>query len=209
MRRRLAIAACFLLLATGLALFGEQGYLALKARLADRLIARAYSAYLDDGGVHPPWSWADTHPIGRIGIPRLGLQRTLLAGASGTSLAFGPGHIDGTAAPNAPGNCCIAGHRDTSFAFLGELQIGDVLWVETRQARIHYRVTERSVRSMWDDGVTGRTPERRLTLITCWPLDAWVPGPERWVVVAEPYADDGRAANGGQAPRWSDPSLSL
>ena len=109
MRRRLAIAGCFLSLATGLALFGEQGYLALKARFADELIERAYAAYLLDGESHPPWSWADTHPIGRIGIPRLGLQRTLLAGASGSSLAFGPGHVDGTAAPNAPGNCCVAG----------------------------------------------------------------------------------------------------
>jgi len=208
-RRRLAIAGCFLSLATGLALFGEQGYLALKARLAERLIERAYTTYMQDGGVHPPWSWADTHPIGKIGIPRLGVQRTLLAGASGTSLAFGPGHIDGTAAPNGPGNCCVAGHRDTSFAFLGDLQVGDVLWVETRQARIHYRVTARSVRSMWERGVMDRTPERRLTLITCWPLDALMPGPERLVVVAESYADGGRADNGGQASWWSDPSLSL
>ncbi len=201
MKRRLAIAGCFLCLATGLALFGEQGYLALKARLAERLIARAYTAYLQDGAVHPPWSWADTHPIGRLGFPRLGVQRTLLAGASGTSLAFGPGHIDGTAAPNAPGNCCVAGHRDTSFAFLGDLHIGDSLWLETQDARIHYRVTERSVRSMWDDGVLDPTPNPRLTLITCWPLDAWVPGPERLVVVAEPETHGNRqAGNGGQAP---------
>ena len=198
MRRRLAVAGCFLCLAAGLALFGEQGYMALKARLAERLIARAYAAYLQDGLAHPPWSWADTHPIGRLGVPRLGVQRTLLAGASGTSLAFGPGHIDGTAAPNTPGNCCVAGHRDTSFRFLDELHVGDVLWLETQGARIDYRVTERSVRSMWDDGVLNRTPGLRLTLITCWPLDSWTPGPERLVVVAEPYAE--RAGNGGQAP---------
>ncbi len=186
MRRRLAVAGCFLCLAAGLALFGEQGYLVLKARLAERLIARAYAEYLQDGRAHPPWSWADTHPIGRLGVLRLGVQRTLLAGASGTSLAFGPGHIDGTAAPNSPGNCCVAGHRDTSFRFLDDLRVGDVLWLETRGARIDYRVTERSVRSMWDGGVLDRTPDPRLTLITCWPLDGWVPGPERLVVVAKP-----------------------
>ena len=190
MRRRLAVAGCFLCLAAGVALFGEQGYLVLKARLAERLIARAYAAHLEDGAVHPPWSWADTHPIGRLGVPRLDVQRTLLAGASGTSLAFGPGHIDGTAAPNTQGNCCVAGHRDTSFGFLGDLRIGDVLWLETRQARVHYRVIERSVRSMWDDGVLQRTATPRLTLITCWPLDEWLPGPERLVVAAEPYSGD-------------------
>lgn len=188
MKRRLAAAACFLFLAAGLAMFGEQGYLALKARLAERLIARAYAEYLQDGLAHPPWSWADTHPIGRLGVPRLGVQRTLLAGASGASLAFGPGHIDGTAAPNSPGNCCVAGHRDTSFRFLGDLRVGDVLWLETQGARIDYRVTERSVRSMWDGGVQDRTSDPRLTLITCWPLDGWMPGPERLIVVAEPSA---------------------
>jgi sortase A len=200
-RRRLKIAGCFLCLAVALALFGEQGYVALKARLAERLISRAYTAYLQDGAAHPPWSWADTHPIGRLDFPRLGIQRTLLAGASGTSLAFGPGHIDGTAAPNTPGNCCVAGHRDTSFGFLGDLHIGDALWLETQDARIRYRVIERSVRSMWDGAVLERTPHPRLTLITCWPLDAWVPGPERLVVIAEPHAEEDRqAANGGQAP---------
>ncbi len=209
-RRRLVVAGCFLCLAAALALFGEQGYLAIKARLADRLIARAYAAYLEDGQPHPPWSWADTHPIGQLDVPRLGIRRTVLAGASGASLAFGPGHIDGTAAPNTAGNCCVAGHRDTSFAFLGELRIGDVIWLETREARLRYRITERTVRSMWDGVVLRRTRDPRLTLITCWPLDAWAPGPERLVVVAEPFAEGrSRATNGGQAPWWSDPSLSL
>ncbi len=208
MNRRLGIAAGFLTLALGLGLVGEQGYLAVKAKLAERLIDRAYAAYLEDGAAHPPWSWADTHPVGRLGVPRLGVRRTLLAGASGTSLAFGPGHIDGTAAPNTTGNCCVAGHRDTSFAFLGELRVGDVLWLETRRVRLHYRVTERSVVSMWDSEVLDRTATPRLTLITCWPLDAWAPGPDRLVVVAEPYGE-GAMANGGQAPWWSDPSLSL
>jgi sortase A len=205
---RLGIAASFLALSVGLGLAGEQGYLALKAKLAGRLIDRAYAAYLEDGNAHPPWSWADTHPIGRLGVQRLGVTRTLLAGASGTSLAFGPGHIDGTAAPNTPGNCCLAGHRDTWFAFLGDLRIGDVLWLETRPGRVYYRVTERSVVSMWSAEVLEQTAAPRLTLITCWPLDGWAPGPDRLVVVAEPY-DGGATADGGQAPWWSDPSLSL
>jgi len=209
-KRSLTVAACFLCLSLGLALFGEQGYLAMKARLAERLIARSYSAHLQDGLAHPPWSWADTHPIARLTAPRLGVERTLLAGASGASLAFGPGHIDGTARPNSRGNCCVAGHRDTSFRFLGDLRIGDTLWLETRGARLRYSVTERSVRSKWDDHVLRSTASPRLTLITCWPLDAWVPGPERLVVIAEPLtAEDLVSAKGGQAPWWSDPSFSL
>ena len=189
MKHRILPAACFLCLAAGLALFGEQGYLSVKARVAEYLIDRAYSAYLQDGGSYPAWSWADTHPVARLEAPRLGVKRTFLAGASGTSLAFGPGLIDGTAAPNSTGNCCVAGHRDTFFEFLGDLQIGDTLWLETHDARTKYRVSERSVTSMWDESVLEQFPRyRRLTLITCWPLDAWLPGPERLVVVAVPVS---------------------
>jgi sortase (surface protein transpeptidase) len=51
-----------------------------------------------------------------------------------------------------------------------------------------YRVAERSVRSMWDESVLEPlSGTKRLTLITCWPLDEWLPGPERLVVVALPY----------------------
>ena len=185
MNRPLALAGCSLCLAIAVGLFGEQGYLSLKARLADHLIAHAFQAHLRDGGAHRPWSWADTHPIGKLEVPRLGVERILLAGASGASLAFGVGHLDGTAAPNTAGNCCIAGHRDTVFGFLGEVRVGDLLWVETHEGRVAYRVARREVRSMWDANVLRATEQRRLTLITCWPLDEWRPGPERLVVVAE------------------------
>ena len=190
MKRRLAIAGICLSLATGLALFGEQGYLALKARYAESLIEDAYAAYLDDGGAHRPWSWADMHPVARLEIPRLGVETTVLAGASGSSLAFGPGHIDGTAAPNAPGNSVVAGHRDTWFQFLGDVQPGDRLWVETHEGRLAYEVTSRSVRSTWEgEVVLAQRPGRVLTLVTCWPLDELLPGPDRLVVVAEPVRD--------------------
>ena len=185
MKRRLTVAGCCLCLAAATALFGEQGYLAIKARVAELRIARAYIAYLHDGRAHPPWSWADTHPVARLGVPRLSVEHTILAGASGSSLAFGPGHVDGTAAPNTPGDCLIAGHRDTYFRFLGGLRQGDRLWLETREGRVHYRVVSRSVRTHWDAGSGKDRGVRRLTLVTCWPVDGVLPGPERLVVTAE------------------------
>ena len=100
--------------------------------LADRLIAAAFSAHVRDGGSHPPWGWADVHPVGSLEIPRLGVQRYVLSGASGSSLAFGLGHVDGTGTPNGTGNCVLAGHRDTRFAFLKELRVGDAVTLTTR-----------------------------------------------------------------------------
>ena len=37
--------------------------------------------------------------MARLSVPRLGLERHVLAGAHGRSLAFGPGHLDGTPLP--------------------------------------------------------------------------------------------------------------
>ena len=51
--------------------------------------------HLADGEAHPPWRWADTSPIARLEVPRLGVRRVVLAGATGAVLAFGPGHIHG------------------------------------------------------------------------------------------------------------------
>jgi sortase A len=188
MNRRLAIAAVCLSLAAGLALVGEQGYLALKARYARHLIDGAYAAYMEDGRPHRPWSWADMHPVARLEVPRLRVERTILSGASGASLAFGPGHIDGTARPNADGNAVMAGHRDSWFEFLGDVRLGERLWLETHESRLAYEVTSRSVRSTWEGqevlaSLPGRP--RTLTLVTCWPLDELLPGPDRLVVVAE------------------------
>ena len=178
-----ALAAASTLLG-GLTL-GEQAWLAGKAGAARVLIDRAFEAHLADGREHAPWSWADVQPIARLAAPRLGVERIVLTGASGSSLAFGPGHLDGTARPGEPGNAAIAGHRDGAFAFLGDLLPGDALTLETRSGTRRYVVRDLRVVSMWDESVLEPTPADRLTLITCWPLDGLVGSTERLVVTAE------------------------
>jgi len=121
-RGRLILLGSLLLIGVGGLLLGRHGYLAAKAVVADRLIDRAFLAHLADGRIHRPWGWADMHPIAVLEVGRLGVRRTVLRGASGESLAFGVGHVDGTAPPNAPGNCVLAGHRDRAFAFLADLK---------------------------------------------------------------------------------------
>src|SRR5262249_22164287 len=108
--RRALLAGAGLLLAAGGALLGRGLYLEAKGALARILIERALAAHLQDGRPHRPWSWADTTPIAVLELHRLSVRRVVLEGASGTSLAFGVGHIDGTARPNSPGTCVLAGH---------------------------------------------------------------------------------------------------
>jgi sortase A len=190
-RRHLAVIAAACVVLGGL-LLTEQGWIAAKAAVARQLIDRAYSAHLRDGREHRPWSWADTHPLARLSVPQLGVERTILAGASGASLAFGPGHVDGTARPNSAGNCVVAGHRDSWFAFLEDLRPGDELVLETRDEVRHYRVVTTEVHSMWDGEVSAGTTSTRLTLVTCYPFGALTGSDRRYVVVALPMprADD-------------------
>jgi sortase A len=183
--RRLLVLVSLAPLAGGAALLAEQGWLGAKAALAEQLIDRAFIAHLHDGRPHRPWNWADTHPIARLEVPRLGIRRTVLAGCSGSSMAFGPGHIDGSAEPNQPGNCALGGHRDSWFGFLRELRHGDEILLRTREGLVRYRVGRIAVRSMWDAGPLEPTEQRRLTLITCYPFDGLRRTEWRYVVTCE------------------------
>lgn len=125
--------------------------------------------------------------------PALGVRRIVLAGATGASLAFGPGHVDGTARPGEPGNCAIAGHRDSWFRFLERLKPGDRVELRTRSGRRSWTVARTRVVDRRDTRSLERGVEDRLTLITCWPFDALGPGPLRYVVELRPAASRRRA----------------
>lgn len=162
----------------------------LKAGLAQILIARAWETSLESGAAVKPWPWADTWPVMRLSVPATDADLLVLRGASGNALAFGPGYELASALPGESGVTVIGGHRDTHFAFLGALVRGDRLVVQRMDgALIDYRVSAMRV-------VDSRTTDLPLTnsvdallLVTCYPLDAIVPGGAlRYVVVAEPIA---------------------
>jgi sortase A len=171
---------------TGLGLAGSGLYIHAKAVLAQILLSRAFAAEIASGYVVKPWSWADTWPVARIEVPRLGASAIVLAGSSGQALAFGPGHLERTPEAGEPGVAVYAAHRDTHFAFLGHVAPGDAIVVTRRDATVtRFRVTHAEV-VRWDaSGIDPDAPGRRLALVTCWPLDSALPGPLRYVVFAE------------------------
>ena len=160
----------------------------LKAELAQRLLDRAWQRVQAGELEARPWSWADTGPVARIRVPRLELEWIALEGASGRTLAFGPGHLPGTPRPGEPGNSVLFGHRDTHFAGLAELLPGDVLEVEDPDGESHRYVVEWGRVTHERDGRLLRASEPGaswLTLVTCYPFDALVPrGPLRYGVRA-------------------------
>jgi sortase A len=176
-----------ILCAIGLWQIGEGLWIPVKARVAQRLIARAWEEAMASRRPVPPWPWADTTPVARLVVPALGVDQIVLAHATGRTLAFGPGHLDGSPAPGHAGLSVISGHRDTSFRFLAEVQAGTALRIQRPDgAWIDYVLDEVAV----VDERTTRLPligngAPQLALTTCYPFDAAVPGgPLRFVAFA-------------------------
>ncbi len=191
----LAVAAG--LLGFGLWQLGGAAWIHGKAMLAQILLEQAWAVRLDgaDENQTRPWPWADTAPIARIRVPRLGIDQIILAGASGRTLAFGPAHLSGTAPPGTTGHSIISGHRDTHFAFLRDLQPGDTVEIQRADGDVvRYQVTSRGIVDARTAQFT-ETPERGVaSLVTCYPFEAVTTnGPLRYVVTAEATGKTGPA----------------
>lgn len=187
MSRRHAIhAAMLLLLGLGAWQLAEAGWIHAKALIAQRLIASAWIQARDGGPARRPWPWADMRPVARLRLASRKVDLYVLDNASPRALAFGPAHVGGTASPGGYGNTVLVAHRDTHFAFLERVEIGDELEVETaRGGPARYRVQEVTIVDQGESRVLDEAGDALLTLITCYPFDAVRPGTRlRYVVIA-------------------------
>ena len=174
------------LLVAGFALVAWGAYLPAKAALAQVLLQDAW-ARAKSGAVSPkPWPWADTFPVAHLSVPALDVDVIALEGGSGRTLAFGPGHVEQSAPPESDGHVVLAGHRDTHFRFLKDLVRGDVVHLEDKTGRSRAFIVEGG-RVTHETDASVLAARDGLTLVTCWPFDAVVPGgPGRYVVRARP-----------------------
>ena len=170
----------------GLWHIGSATYIHAKANLAQVLLESAWQDTLHNQGIHKPWPWADTWPVAKLHVPALGLHRIVLAGADGSSLAFGPGHLFYDEKVAIQKNTLIAGHRDTHFAFLRELSAGNIIELEIRDGSLkHYRVENILIVDKNDYSAILNTDLSSLHLITCYPFTEVIPGgPLRYIVQA-------------------------
>lgn len=167
----------------GTVLFGDGAYIHAKAWLAQVLLERAFDRSVANGEVVKPWSWADTWPVARIEVKRIGASVIALEGVSGQALAFGPGHIPQTADAGERGIAVYAGHRDTHFRFLPNVAIGDVIEITRRDGRrFRYRADASAVVRFDESGIGPTAQNLEIALTTCWPFDAVTSGPERYVL---------------------------
>lgn len=181
-----------LIVFSGASLTARAMYLDAKAELASVLIYRAWVKTAAQGTPQAPWPWADTHPVARLRIPRLGYDEIVLEGATPRTLAFGPARLFSGARLGEPGNVELAGHRTSWFRPLEALQTGDeiqVQWFDARKRELRERTyTVDDIRIVAPEEVTSlaSTSDDVLTLITCYPFGHSLRSPQRFVVLASP-----------------------
>jgi sortase A len=120
----------------------------------------------------------DGAPIGRIVIPRIGLNMIVVEGTSEGDLAKGPGHYNAasgaaTALPGAGGVVAIAGHRTTflhPFRHVDQLRSGDNVYLEMPYGTLRYRVYFQKIVGATDWSILGTRPYEKLVLSACHPL---------------------------------------
>ena len=175
-----------LLTIAGLWQLGQGAYIHAKAQFAQHLMRKSWDKTLSGAKEVKPWPWADTWPVARLQVPRLGVDQFVLAGASGRTLDFGPGHLSGSPLPGDSGNTVLSGHRDTHFKFLQHLQLGDALVITAASGlQYRYEIADTAVVNYRDTRVTMSSDNRQLTLVTCYPFRSINPsGDKRYVVIA-------------------------
>jgi sortase A len=123
-------------------------------------------------------------PLAELSIPRLGLSAVVLHGSDAHTLQLGLGHIENTPVPGQSGNVAIAGHRDSFFRPLRNVQVGDDILLQTPEESLHYRVSSFRVVNPYEVDVIGPTKDATLTLVTCYPFWFIGPAPDRFIVHA-------------------------
>jgi sortase A len=186
--KRIQRAAIWLFLLLGIVFFSQSILIQAKAIAAQILIKQSWQKSLDGVSKPAPWPWADTWPIARLVFPNHDQDLYALAGSQGTTLAFGPDHLDGSSLPGQSGTKIFSAHRDTHFQFFEHLELGDLLYLQnTYNKWTHYKISNiRIVDTETKDWLIDPSQDQVL-LITCYPFHAVDTGGSlRFIATATP-----------------------
>jgi sortase A len=123
-------------------------------------------------------------PLALLTIDKVDIQVPVYNGTNEFNLNRGVGRIIGTAPLEAEGNLGIAGHRDGFFRGLKDVVVGDEIRFQTARGEVLYTVSSIEIVEPSDVSVLAPTPERTLTLVTCYPFYYVGHAPKRYIVTA-------------------------
>jgi sortase A len=135
--------------------------------------------------------------LGRLEIPRLNLSAVVREGVDDDTLRRAVGHIPSTALPGEAGNFSIAAHRDTLFRALKDIRKDDRVTFQSEDRTFTYEVVSTQIVKPTDVSVLNPepdqahagtdpapTPQKTLTMITCYPFYFVGSAPQRFIVKA-------------------------
>lgn len=122
--------------------------------------------------------------IGTLSIPVLSEEMPIIEGTGVTELENGVGHFVGSVLPGIEDNCVFSAHRDTYFARLGELKLGDQLIIYTSNGTFTYQIQNIKIVDKDDRTVIVPTDSATLTLTTCYPFTYFGNAPDRYIVTS-------------------------
>jgi sortase A len=141
--------------------------------------------------------------IGRIVIPRIGLDVVVVQGTDTASLQKGPGHYPLTGFPGQGKTIGIAGHRTTylaPFRKINEIEDGDEITLEMPYGTFTYTVQKHEIVDPSQNEIVDNVGYERLVLTACHPLYS---AAQRWAVFAE--LTDVSLFGGAADELWNDP----
>ncbi|TDT17658.1 sortase A [Ilumatobacter fluminis] len=125
--------------------------------------------------IAPPTDTYAAEPVislGRIQIPKIGVDTTMYEGIRMTTLDVGPGHWPGSAMPGQAGNNVIGGHRTSKnrvFRDVDQLVAGDQIIFSDDNGTHVYAVNRVEVVQPTDVWIINPTPTPTATLFACHP----------------------------------------
>ncbi len=173
-----------LIILLGLAWAVPAYWLGAKARLSQWVLEAAWAgtpstqsrALLD-------WAF-DTQVSGRLVWQEGGKTWYIIDGTQAENLKLAPGWHDQSVRPGEKGRALISAHKDTHFAGLGKVAVGDhLIWSTSPGEQITFTVSRLEiVPAQTNLSVDSSDPE--LVLSTCYPLAASAPSTERFLIRA-------------------------
>lgn len=123
--------------------------------------------------------------IGTISLPTLDLSWEIYQGTEEAQLSVGVGHYTGSVLPGMNDNSILSGHRTTVFNRIGELEVNDLILIETDPGVFTYQVRDFRIVDRSDQTVIQPTATATLTLTTCYPFDSLTRTTQAFLVEAD------------------------
>ncbi len=180
-RTHILLGACYFFLAFGILAIGYAGFVFAGSQ---RYQALELKKFEQAGRISEPHLLAEGEVIGEIQVPRLGLSVMVVQGDSPASLRHAVGHVVKSALPGEGGNVALAGHRDTYFRPLRDIQVGDEIRFKTPAHSFLYVVESIEIVAPTDIQVLEASSGHDLTFVTCFPFYYVGPAPKRFIVRA-------------------------